>query len=195
QHFYDASEGEILIDGVNIDDISLSDLRSAVSVVLQETVLFKGSIRQNILWGKENASDAEIWEALRIAQAADFVKEKKGMLDYIVEAGGRNLSGGQRQRLCIARAIVGNPKLLIFDDSSSALDFATEAALRKALAENVKDTTTVIISQRTTGISFADKIIVMDDGRISGSGTHEELLQSCELYKEIHMSQISGGGE
>ena len=150
-------------------------------------------MRSNLLWGKETATDEELWEALEAAQAADFVREKEGWLDAPVEQKGRNLSGGQKQRLTIARALVGKPEILILDDSASALDFATDAKLRAALRELAGDPTVFIISQRTSSIRAADLIIVLDEGRAVGMGTHEELLASCEVYREIHESQFKGG--
>jgi ABC-type multidrug transport system fused ATPase/permease subunit len=162
-------------------------------VVPQKAELFKGTVRSNLCFGVENVSDTELWEALEVAQAADFVREKEGQLDAVVEQKGRNLSGGQRQRLTIARALVGSPEILILDDSASALDFATDARLRKALRELAGDPTVFIISQRTSSIKAADLIIVLDEGRAVGMGTHEELLTSCEVYREIHESQFKGG--
>ena len=150
----------------------------------------KGTLRDNMKWGKKDASDEEIWAALDIAQAKDVVLQKKGGLDHILEQGGRNLSGGQRQRLAIARALVRKPEILILDDSSSALDFTTDAALRKAIREMTDNMTVFIVSQRTSSIRHADKIIVLDDGRIAGMGTHESLLKDCEIYREIHESQF-----
>ena len=159
----------------------------------QKAVLFKGTIRENICWGKENATDEEIWTALEIAQAADFVKEKG--LDFLVEQGGQNLSGGQRQRLTIARAIVKNPEILILDDSASALDFATDAKLRKAISEMAEDMTVFIVSQRAASMIHADQIVVLEDGELSAVGKHEELLHSCEIYSEIYESQFKSTGK
>ena len=155
---------------------------------MQKSVLFKGTIRDNLKWRKEDASEKEIMEAVTIAQATDVV-EKKGGLDALVEQNGRNFSGGQKQRLSIARALVGNPEILILDDSSSALDFATDAALRKALKELKGNPTVFIVSQRTSSIQHADIILVLDDGKLVGTGTHEELLSACEVYREIYESQ------
>ena len=186
--FYDATKGEVYIAGVNVKDYKLEALREKVGVVPQKAVLFKGTIRENICWGKENASEEEIWQAIRIAQAEDFVKEKG--LDFVVEQGGRNLSGGQRQRLTIARAIVKQPDILIMDDSASALDFATDAKLRGAIAEMPGDMTVFIVSQRAASMMNADKIIVLDDGDIASIGTHAELLSNCEIYREIYESQF-----
>ncbi len=188
--FYDATEGTVSINGCNVRDYPLESLRRKIGVVPQKSVLFQGTIRDNMKWGKKDASDEEIWAALDIAQAKDVVLQKKGGLDHILEQGGRNLSGGQRQRLAIARALVRKPEILILDDSSSALDFATDAALRKAIREMTDNMTVFIVSQRTSSIRHADKIIVLDDGRIAGMGTHESLLKDCEIYREIHESQF-----
>ena len=191
--FYDASEGSVLVFGKNVKKYQLDSLRSLVSVVPQKAVLFKGTIRSNLLWGNENASDEELNYALKVAQAADFVAEKDGGIDAEVAQLGRNFSGGQRQRLTIARAIAKRSPILILDDSASALDFATEAKLRHALKELDYDPTVFIISQRTSSISHADKIVVLDDGIVVGIGKHEELLSSCSVYKEIYDSQFKGG--
>ena len=188
--FYDTTEGTVSINGCNVRDYPLESLRRKIGVVPQKSVLFQGTIRDNMKWGKKDASDEEIWAALDIAQAKDVVLQKKGGLDHILEQGGRNLSGGQRQRLAIARALVRKPEILILDDSSSALDFATDAALRKAIREMTDNMTVFIVSQRTSSIRHADKIIVLDDGRIAGMGTHESLLKDCEIYREIHESQF-----
>ncbi len=187
--FYDATGGEVLIGGRNVNSFPLEELRGKIGIVPQKAVLFKGSIRENMQWGKNSATDEEIMTAAKTAQAADVI-ESKGGLDYEIEQGGRNLSGGQRQRFTIARALVKNPEILILDDSASALDFATDAALRKAIREMDSDPTVFIVSQRTSSIQHADKIIVLDDGRIAGIGTHEELLRSCPVYSEIYNSQF-----
>ncbi len=190
-HYYDVEEGSVFVNGKNVREKSLQVyLRERIGVVPQKAVLFKGTIRDNLLWGRADASDEELTEALRIAQAEEVVLGKGG-LDAKVEQGGKNFSGGQKQRLTIARAVVRKPDVLILDDSASALDFATEAALRKAL--KTLNTTTFIVSQRTSSVRHADKIIVLDEGRAVGIGTHEELLSSCEEYREIHFSQISSG--
>ena len=189
--FYDASEGEVRVKGRNVTDYSFKELRKTVAVVLQKASLFKGSIRDNIKWGNENATDEEIMEAVRIACAEDVVNSKEGKLDFIIEQEGRNLSGGQKQRLSIARALVGKPEILILDDSSSALDYATDLALRKSINALEYKPTVFIVSQRTSSIMQADKIIVLDDGDMVGMGKHEELLDSCEVYKEIYNSQYS----
>ena len=186
--FYDATEGEVLVDGQNVRDYDLTDLRSRIGMVPQKAVMFQGTLRENMQWGNLTATDDEIWDALSIAQAKS-VAEGKGGLDFPIEQGGRNLSGGQIQRFTIARALVRQPEILILDDSSSALDFATDAALRKAIRAMPRHPSVFIISQRTSAIRYADQILVMDEGGIVGSGTHDELLQSCEVYREIYDSQ------
>ena len=168
-----------------------ADLRGKVAVVMQKAQLFGGTIRSNLLWGSQNASDADLWAALETAQAAEFVKAKPLGLDEPVEQGGRNLSGGQKQRLTIARAIAKHPKVFVFDDSFSALDLKTDAALRKALGEQVQDSTMIIVAQRISTILHADQILVLEEGKIVGKGTHEELLRSCEVYQQIAKSQLS----
>ena len=188
--FYDATEGEVLIDGVNVKDIKLEELRDKVGIVMQKAVLFKGSIRNNMQVAKQDATDGEIDEALAIAQAKEFVDKKDGRLDYMIEQGGKNLSGGQRQRLTIARAVVKKPDVLILDDSASALDFATDAALRKSIRTMPNNPTVFIVSQRSASLMHADKIIVLDDGNVAGIGTHSELLANCEVYREIYNSQF-----
>ncbi len=191
--FYEATEGCVRVDGRDVRSYEPSVLRARIGVVPQKAELFKGTIRTNLCWGKENATDEELWEALAAAQAADFVREKEGALDAPVEQRGRNFSGGQRQRLTIARALVGKPDILILDDSASALDFATDARLRTALRALSPKPTTFIISQRTSSIHAADLILVLDDGRVVGMGRHDELLASCDVYREIHESQFKGG--
>ncbi|SEP64699.1 ABC-type multidrug transport system, ATPase and permease component [Lachnospiraceae bacterium RM5] len=186
--FYKAYKGKVLLDGRDIKDYNLNSVRKNIGVVPQKALLFKGSIRDNIKWGKDNATDEEIIKALKISQAYEFVEKKEGMLDYYSEQGGKNFSGGQRQRLTIARGIINNPRILILDDSASALDFATEAKLRKAIKENLK-TTTIIISQRISSIKHADKILVLDEGKLEGVGTHEELLKTSNEYQEIYKAQ------
>lgn len=187
--FYKASEGRVLVDGREVSDFTRADLRKRVSVAMQKAVLFKGSIRSNILKGNIDATDEEILEAAKIAQAYEII-EGKGGLDASVAQGGKNFSGGQKQRLALTRALISKPEILILDDSASALDFATEAALRKALAEKMKGTTMFIVSQRTSSIMHADKIIVLEDGEAVGIGTHKELLKTCEIYREIFLSQF-----
>lgn len=187
--FYDATQGTVRIDGKDVRNYSMEELRQKVGVVLQKAVLFAGTIRENLLWGKEDATEEELWQALTAAQAKEFVEGKDGKLDAPVAQAGRNLSGGQKQRLTIARALVGKPEILILDDSASALDYATDAALRKALRELPGEMTVFIVSQRASSIQHADQIIVLDDGMMVGCGTHEELLQNCEVYQEIYYSQ------
>lgn len=189
--FYEVSSGELLIDGENVKDYELNALRKKFGIVPQKAVLFHGTIRDNMRYGKEDATDEEIWQALRIAQAEEIVQNKQGELDAMISESGKNLSGGQRQRFTIARALVRRPEILILDDSASALDFATDARLRKAVAENTDAMTVFIVSQRAASIMQADKIIVLDDGKIAGVGTHAELLRTCEVYQEICYSQLS----
>lgn len=193
--FYDVSEGQVLVDGRDVREYDLTELRERIGVVPQKAVLFHGTIRENICWGNNDATDEEIIKALRSAQALEVVAGKEGKLDYMIEQGGRNLSGGQRQRLTIARALVRKPSILILDDSSSALDFATDAKLRKSLQELDYKPTVFIVSQRTSSIQHADMILVLDDGKLVGKGTHEELVQNCDVYKEIYMSQFKGEGK
>ena len=188
---YDAAEGEVLIDGVPVNQYDMQSLRSRIGIVPQKAVLFHGSIRQNLLWGNENATDQELWEALECAQAREVVKDKEGELDAIVEQGGVNFSGGQRQRLTIARALVRKPRILILDDSASALDYATDAALRVAIRKMPNAPTTFIVSQRAASVRYADEILVLDDGELVGKGTHDQLLESCAVYQEIYYSQFS----
>lgn len=188
--FYDVTGGEVLVDGVNVRQYSKSALREKIGVVPQKAVLFKGTIRDNLRWGNANAGDDELLAAVATAQASEVVAGKEGGLDYALAQGGSNLSGGQRQRLTIARALVRKPSILILDDSASALDYATDAALRKAIRHMEGHPTVFIVSQRTASIQHADKIVVLDDGRIVGLGTHKTLLQSCEVYREIYDSQF-----
>lgn len=187
---YDATQGEVLVDGVNVKDYDIEALRNKVGIVMQKAVLFKGTIRENMWMGKKGATDEQIDEALEISQSKEFVDSKQGRLDYVIEQGGKNLSGGQRQRLTIARAIVRKPDVLILDDSASALDFATDAALRKAIRGMNNSPTVFIVSQRAASLMYADLIIVLDDGQVAGMGTHDELLANCEVYKEIYESQF-----
>lgn len=191
--FYDATKGSVKFHGVDVKELPLEHLRDRIGMVMQKAVLFHGTIADNLRWGKADATDEEMWEALRIAQAAEFVETKDGQLSYMIAQGGKNLSGGQRQRLTIARAVVKKPEILIMDDSASALDYATDLKLRQAVGEiqgeNGEKMTTIIVSQRTSSIRNADQIIVLDDGLICGHGTHDELLESCEVYREIYDSQ------
>lgn len=188
--FYDATKGHVLIDGVNVKDYEISGLREQIGIVPQKAVLFKGSIKDNLLWGNENATAGDLEKALEISQAKEFVDTKEGRLDFMVAQGGKNLSGGQKQRLTIARAIVRNPQILILDDSASALDFATDAKLRQAIKGMKNDMSVIIVSQRASSIQYADKIIVLDDGEMAGVGTHEQLLAENEIYQEIYYSQF-----
>lgn len=187
--FYDATRGEILVDGKNVKDYPLEELRQKVGIVMQKAVLFQGTIRENLCWGKADATEEELRKALETAQAKEVVDGKEGKLDAPVEQGGKNFSGGQRQRLTIARALVRKPEILILDDSASALDYATDARLRKAIREMEEEPTVFIVSQRTSSIQHADKIIVLDDGQVAAVGVHEQLLESCEVYREIYDSQ------
>ena len=206
--FYDVSEGEVLIDGEDVRKYPLERLRAKIGIVMQKSVLFHGTVRDNLRWGivedtvsedmaeqtDQTKEDARMWEALEIAQAKEFVEKKEGGLDFVIEQGGKNLSGGQRQGMTIARAVVRKPEILILDDSASALDFATDAALRKAIKNASEDMTVFIVSQRAASIMYADKILVLDDGKIAGQGTHEELLAGCEVYQEIYYSQFEKEG-
>ena len=187
--FYDATEGEVLLHGKNVNEYRIGSLRERVGIVMQKAMLFEGTIRDNMRWGKKDATDQEILEALDIAQAREFVDKKDGHLDASIEQGGKNLSGGQKQRLTIARAVLKKPDILILDDSASALDLATDAALRRSLQQMDGNTTVFIVSQRAASLMHADQIIVLDDGVVAGIGTHEELLKSCDVYREIYESQ------
>ena len=189
--FYDVTGGKVEIDGTDVRKGRLDNIRNQIGVVPQKAVLFKGTLRENMRWGKKNAADEEIWQALQTAQARDFVEEKGSGLDLEIHQGGRNLSGGQRQRLTIARALVRRPDILIMDDSASALDFATDARLRQAIKEDTEDMTVFLVSQRAATIKNADRILVLDDGRLAGIGTHKELFLSCQVYREICLSQLS----
>ena len=188
--FYDATEGTVRVNGRDVKEYQEDSLRAQIGVVPQKAVLFRGTIGENLRWGNQNAADQELWEALQISQAAEFVEKKEGGLDAPVEQGGRNLSGGQKQRLTIARALVRKPEILILDDSASALDFATDAALRRAIAGMKEQPLVFIVSQRAASIWHADQILVLDDGRLAGKGTHEELLKNCPVYQEIYYSQF-----
>ena len=187
---YDTTAGQVLLDGKNVRDFDLNSLRRQIGIVPQKAVLFKGTIRQNLLWGNENASEEELWDALKVAQAQEVVQGKEGGLDAPVEQGGANFSGGQRQRLTIARALVRRPAILILDDSASALDFATDANLRMAIRGMGNPPTTFLVSQRAASVRYADEILVLDDGALVGKGTHEELLADCPTYQEIYYSQF-----
>ncbi len=188
--FYDYTGGQLKIDGIDVKDYAVDDLRNKIGVVMQKAVLFKGTIRENLKWGNPDASDADLMEALETAQAADVVQSKKNGLDSLVSQGGKNFSGGQKQRLTIARALVRKPEILILDNSASALDYATDAALRKAIRDMKNSPTLFIVSQRAASILYADKIIVLDDGKVAGIGTHNELLENCPVYQEIYYSQF-----
>jgi len=193
--FYDAASGVVSVGGTDVRKWDINALRERIGIVPQKAVLFKGTVRDNMRWGKNDASDDEIYAALGIAQAREIIDSKEGGLDFVIEQGGRNLSGGQKQRLTIARALVKNPDILILDDSASALDFATDAALRKAIREMDRSPTVFIVSQRTSAVLHADKIIVLDDGVAVGMGTHDELIESCEIYREIYNSQFKKEGK
>ena len=192
---YDVTEGELTVGGVNVKEYDLVSLRDAVSLVLQKNVLFEGTIAENIRWGNKNASDEEVKRVCELAHAAEFINELPDGYETHIEQGGSNVSGGQKQRLCIARALLKKPKILILDDSTSAVDTKTDALIRKAMSEEIPDTTKIIIAQRIVSVEDADKIIVMDGGRISDMGTHEELLQRCEIYREVYESQTKGKEE
>lgn len=191
--FYEVSQGSLKVDGVDVRDYPMEQLRGKVGIVPQRAVLFSGTLRQNMQWRKQDATDEEIWQALETAQAASFVRKMPDGLDSVILQGGKNLSGGQKQRLTIARALVGEPEILILDDSASALDFATDAALRRAIARfsagRGNRMTTIIVSQRANTVRYADRIVVLDDGKAAGIGTHEQLLESCQIYREIYWSQ------
>ena len=188
---YDVNEGDVQIGGIDVRDYDIKTLRDAVSVVLQKNVLFTGTIRDNLKWGNENASDEEIWAACDLAQASEFLHTFPKGLDTPITEGGTNVSGGQKQRLSIARAIAKDPEIFVFDDSFSALDYKTDAKLREALAEKTQNKTVIIVAQRINTVLNADQIIVLDDGKIAGKGTHKELMQNCEVYKQIALSQLS----
>ena len=192
---YDVTKGAVKVGGVDVRDYKLESLRDQVSVVLQKNVLFTGSIYDNIRWGDENASDEEVQRVCRLAQADSFVQEFPDKYDTMIVEGGNNVSGGQKQRLCIARALLKKPKVLILDDSTSAVDTKTDAMIRKAFREEIPDTTKIIIAQRISSVEDADLIIVMDDGKINGMGTSEELLKTNAIYQEIYQSQVKGGEE
>ena len=192
---YDATEGEVKVGGVNVKDYDLKVLRDSVSVVLQKNVLFSGTIKENLRWGNENATDEELVHACKLAQAHDFVESFPDGYDTVIDQGGANVSGGQKQRLCIARALLKKPKILILDDSTSAVDTRTDALIRKAFKEEIPNTTKIIIAQRIASVQEADKIIVMDGGKVVGFGNHDELLATNEIYQEVYYSQNKGGSE
>ena len=192
--FYDATKGSVKINGIDVKEYSLEELRNKIGMVMQKAVLFKGTVKENLLWGKEDATEEEMWRALEISQAREFVEGKKDGLESLIAQGGKNLSGGQKQRLTIARALIRKPEILILDDSASALDFATDAKLRKAIREMEENLTVFIVSQRASSIQYADFIIVMDDGEIAGIGTHDMLLETCGVYREIYDSQFKKEG-
>lgn len=192
---YDATEGEVLVGGVNVKNYDLVALRDAVSIVLQKNVLFSGTIKENLLWGNPNATDEQIAHACKLAQVDDIIQAKPEKYDAIIDQGGANVSGGQKQRLCIARALLKNPKILILDDSTSAVDTRTDALIRKAFKEEIPDTTKIIIAQRIASVQDADKIIVMEGGKVVGFGTHDQLIESNDIYREVYESQVKGGEE
>ena len=189
---YEAQEGTVSVGGRSVGDYTMEQLRNEVSVVLQKNTLFSGSIRENLLWGDPNATEERLWAACRAACADEFVEKMPGGLDYDLGQGGVNVSGGQKQRLCIARAILKQPKVLILDDSTSAVDTATDAKIRQAFARELKDTTKLIIAQRVASVRDADLILVLDDGRIAAQGTHEELMRTCDIYQDVYRSQQEG---
>ena len=192
---YDTTEGTVKVGGRDVREYDLEALRNQVAVVLQKNVLFSGTIKENLRWGNKDATDEEMMEACRLAQADEFIQRFPDKYDTYIEQGGSNVSGGQKQRLCIARALLKKPKVLILDDSTSAVDTKTDALIRKAFKEFIPDTTKIIIAQRTSSVEDADRIIVMDGGRISAIGTHEELLKSSEIYREVYTSQNKAGDE
>ena len=192
---YDVTEGSVKVGGVDVREYDLDALRSAVSMVLQKNELFSGSIKGNLRWGNENATDAELEDACRLAQADDFIRSFPDGYDTHIEQGGTNVSGGQKQRLCIARALLKKPKILILDDSTSAVDTRTDALIREGFKSYIPETTKIIIAQRVASVQDADLILVMDGGAIAASGTHEELLKTSEIYREVYESQTNGGDE
>ena len=192
---YDVQDGQVLVDDIPVQDYSMGNLRRQIGIVPQKAELFRGTIRENLLWGNENATEADLWEALNVAQCVELVKNKEEELDAAVEQRGLNFSGGQRQRLTIARALVRKPRILILDDSTSALDYATEASLRLAVSRLPNAPTTFIVSQRASSVRHADEILVLEDGRVAGKGPHESLLADCPVYQEIYRSQFPEGGE
>ncbi len=192
---YDVTKGEVRVGGVPVKDYDMASLRDSVAMVLQKNVLFSGTIKENLRWGKENATDVEMMNACRLAQADEFIRDFPAGYDTYIERGGANVSGGQKQRLCIARALLKNPKILILDDSTSAVDTKTDTLIRKAFREKIPDTTKIIIAQRISSIQDADRILVFDNGRMESVGAHEELLESSPIYREIYESQTKEGGD
>lgn len=190
---YDTTEGRVLVGGKDVREYDLETLRKSVAMVLQKNVLFSGTVKENLLWGKEDATDEEINEALRLACADEFVHALEQGINSRVEQGGANFSGGQKQRLCIARALIAKPKILILDDSTSAVDMNTDLKIRRAFKETIPETTKIIIAQRVASVMDCDKIVVMDGGKIVGLGSHDELLESCNIYSEVYNSQLGGG--
>lgn len=192
---YDVTGGTLTLGGIDVKDYDLDTLRSSVTMVLQKNELFSGTIKENLRWGNENATDEEIKHACHLACADGFIEAMPKQYDTYIEQGGNNVSGGQKQRLCIARALLKNPKVLILDDSTSAVDTKTDAAIQRAFAEYIPDTTKIIIAQRVSSVQNADKIVVLNDGKIDAVGTHEELLKNCNIYREVYRSQVKGDGE
>ena len=192
---YDATEGRVLVGGADVRDYDMDALRDQVAMVLQKNVLFSGTIKDNLRWGKKDATDEEMVRMCQLAQADSFIQEFPDKYDTYIEQGGSNVSGGQKQRLCIARALLKHPKILILDDSTSAVDTKTDALIRKAFLEEIPDTTKFIIAQRVSSIEDADKILVMDGGQIVAMGTHDELLKTCDIYRETYESQMKGGSD
>jgi ATP-binding cassette subfamily B protein len=190
---YDVTSGRVLVGGVDVRDYHLETLRNEVAMVLQKNVLFSGSIKENLRWGDKEATDEELVRACKLACADEFIEQFPEKYDTHIEQGGTNVSGGQKQRLCIARALLKKPKILILDDSTSAVDTHTDAMIRKAFREEIPNTTKIIIAQRVSSVQDADKIVVLDDGRIDGIGTHEELLKNNNIYREVYESQQKGG--
>ena len=192
---YDVTEGEVLVSGRDVREYDLTALRNAVAFVLQKNLIFSGTIAENLRWGNESATDEELREACRLAQADDFIMSFQDGYDTHIEQGGTNVSGGQKQRLCIARALLKKPKILILDDSTSAVDTRTDALIRAGLKKYIPETTKIIIAQRISSVSDADLILVMDNGKISAAGTHEQLLENSEIYREVYEQQTNGGGD
>ena len=193
--FYDVTGGRVLVDGLDVREYPLEELRGRIGMVLQNNVLFTGTIRENLMWGRDDATEAEMIQAARDAQAYDFIMALPDGFDTVLTQGGTNVSGGQKQRLCIARAMLRKPAILILDDSTSAVDSTTEAAIRESFARNLKDTTVIIIAQRISSVRYADEIFILDDDHIAGRGTHEQLLAGNAIYQEIYQSQQEGVGE